>query len=170
MKRLLVCSALLCGLLLSSVSSAQDAAPPASAENTTLSPVAQALSVLSPLSGSFNRNADYYIYLYSAGWCGPCKRIMPRIVQLYKETLSKNKRVEMVLFCADSTVEEAKNYLNHYDVNFFTVLYRDNPGVDHLPGSYPVRSIPHCIAVDKNGTRLFAGHAAVLFRNLNMLE
>ncbi len=143
--------------------------PEAAAVAPVLSPVAAALSELKPISGSFNKDADYFIYLYSAGWCGPCRQVMPRIVRLYKETLSKDKRIEIILFDLDFSEDEAKKYVAHYDVDFFATMGR-NPKVDQLPGAYQVRGIPHCIAVDKNGNKIFSGHAATIFHNLGLLR
>lgn len=93
-----------------------------------------------------------------------------QIVQLYKDTFSKEKRVEIILLSADVNSDEAKKYVEHYDVGFYTIPARNNPQADNLPGAYQVRSIPHCIAVDKEGNRLFAGHASLLFRNLDKLK
>ena len=169
MKRFVIHVSLLGCLLLFPATHAQDIPAVPSENETALSPVAAALSELKPISGSFNKNADYFIYLYSASWCGPCKRIMPQIVQLYKENLSKDKRIEIILLDLDATEEQAKKYVAHYNADFFATMGK-NPAVDKLPGAYQVRGIPHCIAVDKNGNRIFGGHAAGLFHNLDKLK
>lgn len=170
MKRHLFYAAVLGILSLSPTLSAQCPQPEQTPEASALSPVAKAISELPAVCGTLNTTADYYIYLYSAGWCGPCRRIMPQIVQLYKDTFSKEKRVEIILLSADVNSDEAKKYVEHYDVGFYTIPARNNPQADNLPGAYQVRSIPHCIAVDKEGNRLFAGHASLLFRNLDKLK
>ncbi len=169
MKPLLVNTALVGLLLGSALCLAQDEASPASAEAPALAPVPAALSQFPLLQGTLNKEADYYIYLYSAGWCGPCRRIMPEIVRYYRDTLSKDKRIEIVLIDVDRTEKEARDYIAHYNADFPAIL-GGTPEIDKLPGSYAVRSIPHCIAVDKNGNRIFGGHAASLFRNLELLK
>ncbi len=172
MKHYFIGMTLLSLLSLVSVCDAQEtgsSAPAPTELSTTLSPVAAALSELKPISGSFNKDADYFIYLYSASWCAPCRKVMPQIVSLYKETLSKDKRIEIVLFDLDFSEEEAKKYVAHYGVGFFATMGR-NPMVDKIPGAYQVRGIPHCIAVDKNGNKIFSGHAATIFHNLGLLR
>lgn len=172
MKRHLLCTALLSVFLPLYTSHAQEsraAQPETPAAAPALSPVAAALSELKPISGSFNKDADYFIYLYSASWCGPCRKVMPQIVKLYKETLSKDKRIEIVLLDMDFSEDEAKKYVAHYGVGFFATMGR-NPQVDKLPGAYQVRGVPHCIAVDKNGNKIFSGHAATIFHNLGLLR
>lgn len=169
MRKLMICAALLSGLLLNQVGSAQGTDAETGVRTDALSPVAAALSELKPVCGTLNKEADYYIYLYSASWCGPCRAVMPRIVSLYKDSISKNKRVEIVLFDFDRSEEEARRYVGHYGANFCTVM-GENPLVDKLPGAYQVRGIPHCIAVDKNGKRIFSGHASVIFSKLDLLN
>lgn len=174
MRFILTCVSCMSALLLSPVSYAEtdtsaDSRGIPSDKSPALSPVAAALSELKPISGSFNPQAEYFIYVYSASWCGPCRAVMPRIVRLYKDTLSKDKRIEIILIDLDHTEEAAKNYIAHYDADFFATMGRKSE-VDHLPGAYQVRGIPHCIAVDKNGKRIFSGHAAVIFHNLGLLN
>ncbi|MBQ8517332.1 MAG: thioredoxin family protein [Akkermansia sp.] len=169
MKHLLLNTALMGLLIGPSISFAQDSSSAPSAEAPALSPVAAALSQFPLLRGTLNKEADYYIYLYSAGWCGPCRRIMPQIVQYYNDTLSKNKRIEMVLIDVDFSEKEARDYISHYNADFPAIL-GGSPEIDKLPGAYAVRAIPHCIAVDKNGNRVFGGHAATLFRNIELLK
>lgn len=169
MKPLLVNTALVGLLLGSAICFAQNEPSSVSAEAPALAPVPAALTPFSLLQGTLNKEADYYIYLYSAGWCGPCRRIMPQIVRYYRDTLSKDKRIEIVLIDVDRTEKEARDYIAHYNADFPAIL-GGTPEIDKLPGAYPVRSIPHCIAVDKNGNRIFGGHAALLFRNLELLK
>lgn len=171
MKPLLANTALAGLILCSSVSFAQSSPVEPVAEVSALSPVAEALTKLPTVgASSFNKDAEYFIYLYSASWCGPCRRVMPHIVRFYKETLSKDKRIEIILVNADRTAEEAKAYLAHYDADFYTIM-GTNPEVEkQLPGAYQVRSIPHYIAVDKNGNRLSSGHASRLFQDVEKLK
>lgn len=174
MRFILTCVSLLSVLVLSPISYAETDTTTASQnipsdKSPAAGAVAAALSELKPVCGSFNPQAEYFIYVYSASWCGPCRAVMPRIVRLYKDTLSRDKRIEIILIDLDRTEEAAKAYVAHYDADFFTVMGR-TPVVDKLPGAYQVRGIPHCIAVDKNGKRIFSGHAEVIFHNLGLLN
>ena len=170
MKRVMISAALMIGLLASPTTMSQEIPAVPVNQTESLSTVAKALSEIPAVCGSFNKDADYFIYLYSASWCGPCRRIMPEIAKFYKNNLSKEKRIEIILCNADISENEAKKYVEHYGVDFYTVMSRDNSAVAKLPGAYRVRSIPHCIAVDKNGNRIFSGHASTLFTNLNKLK
>ncbi len=155
---------ILAGLFLgSSLSIAQDVRAESAAETPALSTVADSLSKLASVGApSFNKDAEYFIYLFSASWCGPCRRVMPQIVNYYKDVLSKDKRVEIILLDLDRTADAAKAYIAHYNVDFYTIM-GTTPGIENqLPGAYQVRGIPHYIIVDKNGKKLSSGHAAGL--------
>ncbi len=127
-------------------------------------PVAAALrKAATPTFGTFNPKADYFIYLFSASWCGPCKAIMPQIVNTaYPEMLkTKNPKVEIILLGMDQTPEEVGQYRDHYKAKFFAVHHKD-PIVRKLPGYSSPAGIPHCIIVDKTGNVIHSGHGSSL--------
>lgn len=135
-------------------------------------PVAAALKkATTPTFGTFNPKADYFIYLFSASWCGPCKAIMPQIVgTAYPEMLKTRKpKVEIILLGMDQTPEEVGQYRDHYKAKFFAVHHKD-PAVRALPGFTSPDGIPHCIIVDKNGNRIHAGHGSSLMNWKTIIE
>ena len=62
------------------------------------SPVVTAVKKVKKVKGRVNEKADYFIYLFSASWCGPCCREMPEIVELYDD-IKKSGKVDIILFC-----------------------------------------------------------------------
>jgi thiol-disulfide isomerase/thioredoxin len=50
-------------------------------------------------------NADYYLVIFAAGWCGHCREALPEIARLYPELKAKN--IEVVLVSLD---ENAKDF------------------------------------------------------------
>ena len=170
MRHFLICSALLAGLFGAAGGYAQESTPaPATQQEQTMSPVAAAISALPPVCGSFNKNAEYFIYLYSASWCGPCRMVMPDIAKVYKEELSKKGKIEIILLSGDANPDAARRYISHYGVDMLTVMGR-GAQVDNLPGAYQVRGIPHAIVVDKNGNRIFNGHARKMLEFLDTIR
>lgn len=136
---------------------AQDAAP---ANNT----VAAALADSSLPYISANKpaaDAKFYIYLSSASWCGPCRAIMPRVVQQYPEI--KAAGGEIVLLCCDSTPAAGKAYLKKYDAQFPSILLNiRNANSLKLPGFVPPRSIPNAVFVSADGTVMQRGHGGIV--------
>lgn len=96
--------------------------------------------------------ADYYIYLSSASWCGPCNAEMPHVVEQYKKMGSK---VELILVSADSTKEAARGFMDKYGAKFPCV---SKAGGATLPGYTAPNGIPNAIFVTKTGKVLKNGH------------
>jgi thiol-disulfide isomerase/thioredoxin len=126
----------------------------------TASPVVTAVKKVKKVKGRVNDKADYFIYLYSASWCGPCCKEMPEIVELYKD-IKKSGKVDIILFCQDKTPAAAKSFVNNFKIKFMTVMGSDDKCAK-VPGYSPVSGIPHCIVVDRYGRKITAGHPASL--------
>ncbi|MBQ2380887.1 MAG: TlpA family protein disulfide reductase [Akkermansia sp.] len=106
-----------------------------------------------------SKKADYYIYLHSASWCGPCKALMPEIIKEYKKM--KRKGVEIILLGHDKTEDAAKAYLKSYKAKFAGVL-DNSPDARSLPGYTPASGIPAATIVDKNGKVITSGHGSIV--------
>ena len=125
-------------------------------------PVAAALKGIStPTFGRFNHKADFYVFLYSASWCPPCRALMPDICETVYPDMkaSKSPIVELVLLGGDSTHEGVKNYREHYKGTFFAAK-SDDADVKKIPGidGFIARSWPFCRIVDKTGKIIHEGH------------
>lgn len=119
-----------------------------------LSPVAQVLND----AGYFTETealpkAKVYIFICSASWCGPCRMLMPKIVEEYEKNMKKNKSVSLVLLCADRTEEDAQKYIEHYKTSM--------PGVmnskAHLENRPEIPGIPWCFFMNAKGELLHVG-------------
>lgn len=58
--------------------------------------------------GEPNTKAKFYIYLQSASWCPPCRKEMPKIVEMYPEM--KKAKVEIILIGWDRSKEAAQKF------------------------------------------------------------
>ncbi len=104
-----------------------------------------------------NSEARYYIYLMSAGWCGPCNQEMPHIVKTY-EDIKASGVAEIILIDFDDKPEAALAYMDKYGATFPAVM-QDNAAV--LPGIQPPGGIPSAIIVDEMGNILQQGHGSI---------
>jgi hypothetical protein len=125
-------------------------------EKKAASPVVTAVKKVSKVKGRVNEKADYFIFLYSASWCGPCCKEMPEIVKTYKD-IKKSGKVDIILFCQDRTEADAKSFVNRFRIKFLTVMGNDKKCAQ-VPGHASPGGIPHCNIVDRNGRTIIAGH------------
>ena len=52
--------------------------------------------------------AKYYIFYYTASWCGPCQQYSPTLVEFYNK--NKNANFEIVLITSDSDEGDMETY------------------------------------------------------------
>ena len=154
MKTLILSLALMLGLCCSVLPQVQaDDMEPAKTKakkvkKTGLSPVAQALEEAGYFTETEARpKAKFYIFICSASWCGPCRQLMPQIVEEYEKNMKKNKSVSMVLLGYDRTPEEAKEYIEHYKTDMPGVLGKKF----RMPNRPDNSSIPWCFIMNAKG-------------------
>jgi nucleoredoxin len=52
--------------------------------------------------------AKYYVFYYTASWCGPCQEFTPSLVEWYQA--NKNDNFELVLITSDSDDQSMEQY------------------------------------------------------------
>ena len=111
------------------------------------------------LNKDFKKNAKFYLCLFSASWCGPCRREMPRIAKMYAETLKDDPDIELIHFSCDRDNDKAMAWAKEHDVKFPVVKPKGGN-----PLNLHARGIPHLFIVKNDGTMLEEGHPASLFK------
>lgn len=128
----------------------------AAPKSAVLEPVPAALSGLEYLTRKKpDLKADYYIFLRSASWCGPCRMVMPKIIKEYRKL--KRGKVELVLIACEP-LKDAKEYMEHYKAKFAGTAQITG---DNIPGvSFSSGGIPAMCLVDAQGNKLYDGHGS----------
>lgn len=134
---------------------------------TPQSAVAQALSQVRRMNAEVNLGAEYFIYVQSASWCGPCNREMPDLVKCYPEMKAAN--VELILVGRDETWEEAEAFLKRYGAAFPGVHYKDE-ALLKLPGFELSRGVPQATVVHKSGRVVLDNHGSYAFKWRRIVE
>ncbi len=127
------------------------------------SPVVKAVKKMKKIKGKLNTKADYYIYLYSASWCGPCCQEMPGIVETHKE-MKKDGRVDIILMGKDESPAGVKGFVKQFDMKFYAVMAGDKKA-KKVPGFSNPSGIPSCTVVDRYGRVITSGHPAGIIPN-----
>lgn len=111
------------------------------------------------MNGKAKPDAKYYIFLYSASWCPPCRKEMPEISKIYKKKISKDPKVELVHFSRDTDQNAAKSWAKKEKVKF-PVISPENKV--KIPGNQGPGGIPHMRLVKADGTLIKSGHGALV--------
>ena len=117
------------------------------------------------LNKDFKKNAKFYLCLFSASWCGPCRREMPRIAQTYAETLKGDPDIELIHFSRDQDDEKAMTWAKEHDVKFPVVKPKGGNPLD-----LHSRGIPHLFIVKADGTLVEEGHPMKIFNEEKFRE
>ncbi len=117
------------------------------------------------LNKDFKKNAKVYLCLFSASWCPPCRREMPRIAKTYVETLKDDPDIELVHFSCDRDEEKAMAWAKEHNVKFPVV--KPNGG---NPLDLHSRGIPHLFIVKADGTLIEQGHPMNIFNEEKFRE
>lgn len=131
------------------------------------SPVAQAIAAANVVNAKPNLNADYYIYVQSASWCGPCKKEMPELVKIYPQMQAAN--VELILVDMDDSAQSALAFLQSFHAAFPGIHYQD-PAMKNLPGYAEARAVPHATIVDAKGRLVAKGHGLLALQWQRIIE
>lgn len=55
-----------------------------------------------------NQPKKYFVFYYTASWCGPCQQFTPSLVEFYEK--NKNENFELVLITSDQDEESMEDY------------------------------------------------------------
>lgn len=56
------------------------------------------------------RPTKYYIFYYTASWCGPCQKYTPGLVEFYNKHKEGNDKFELVLISSDQEEDAMEGY------------------------------------------------------------
>jgi len=94
----------------------------------------------------------YYLFYYSASWCGPCHAFTPELIQFFRKMKARKASLAVILFPSDRSKEDEVAYMKEMRMPW--------PGVDYdkLNAQGIPRSnwgyIPAMVLVDADGKRL----------------
>lgn len=165
MKNLFISMLMLLGLVawcLPQTSAQEDSPAPATQKtkktrkksSSGLSPVAKALAEAGYFTETEARpKAKFYLFICSASWCGPCRALMPQVVEEYETNMKKDKKVSMVLLGADRDEQAAREYIGHYKTDMPGVLKK----AVRLENAPEMPGIPWYFILNARGELVSAG-------------
>ncbi len=94
----------------------------------------------------------YYLFYYSASWCGPCVAFTPELVRFYNRMKASNPELVVVLVPNDKSGDAALAYMKKSRMSFPGVEF-DKLSRSEIPKN-PGNTIPALRLTDENGTDL----------------
>ncbi len=92
----------------------------------------------------------YYAVYFSAGWCAPCRKFSPKLVDFYREQKPEHDDFEVFLVSNDHSPSAMKEYATQAGFSWLAVDY-DKLGTIPCLSSYQGRGIPQLLLLDENG-------------------
>ncbi len=90
----------------------------------------------------------YYIFYYTASWCGPCRAFTPELVKFYNE--HKNENFELVLISADRDEKSMQAYAEQNKMPWPHLKF-NQLGAFNNTYNHGVQGIPSVIVCDLEG-------------------
>lgn len=92
----------------------------------------------------------YYMFYYTASWCGPCKRFSPSLVKFYDESKPKSDEFEVILITSDDDEAAMENYASGSKMNWPHLKLSMVDGF-RAKFQHPGGGIPNLVLTDLEG-------------------
>ncbi len=102
---------------------------------------------LSPFKLS-TKPTKYYLFYYTASWCGPCHAFTPSLVQFYKK--HKNDEFEVVLISCDRNEQAMEKYAKEMHMPWPQLAMKEIKGF-RQKHPHPGNGIPNLVLCDLKG-------------------
>ena len=99
----------------------------------------------------FQKPAKFYVFYYTASWCGPCHQFTPSLVEFYEK--NKNENFEIVLITSDKEENAMEEYAAEKKMPWPQLQF-DQVGDFKTQFKHGVTGIPSVIVCDLEGKNL----------------
>ena len=114
----------------------------------------------------WSRPAKYYVFYFSASWCGPCHKFTPNLIEFYNN--NKNADFEIFLTSHDSDDKDLEKYVKELNQPW-PFLKVSKTAKFEKAFKFDVTSIPTIIICDPQGTVIDGGNAGLMMGTLDKL-
>ncbi len=98
---------------------------------------------------------EFYVIYFSAHWCGPCRKVTPKLIKTYKslkEVPGIADKIEVLFRSSDNSRQEQIGYVNEVGMPWLILKY--SSGIDIID-KWKGNGIPCIAVINRNGDILF---------------
>lgn len=99
----------------------------------------------------FEKPTKYYLFYYTASWCGPCQRFTPSLVEFYNKR--KNEEFEIILITSDRDEDAMEEYARQKKMPWPHLRLREVQDFKE-EFAHPGGGIPNLVLTDLEGNLL----------------
>jgi thiol-disulfide isomerase/thioredoxin len=97
-----------------------------------------------------NKPTKYYLFYYTASWCGPCHKFTPSLVKFYDANKPSSDEFEIVLITSDRDEKAMEGYAKEMGMNW-PQLKLSKAGKFQKEFKHPGTGIPNLVLTDLEG-------------------
>lgn len=97
-----------------------------------------------------NKPTKYYLFYYTASWCGPCQKFTPSLVKFYDENKPSSDEFEIILITSDRDDDAMEGYAKSKGMNW-PHLKLSKVKKFKKEFHHPGRGIPNLVLTDLEG-------------------
>jgi thiol-disulfide isomerase/thioredoxin len=114
----------------------------------------------------FKKPTKYYLFYYTASWCGPCQKFTPSLVDFYNK--NKNDEFEIGLISSDNSEDAMEGYAQQKEMPWPHLKLRE---VDDFKKqfSHPGGGIPNLVLTDLEGNLLKTSYEGKDYKGPNVV-
>lgn len=98
----------------------------------------------------FVKPTKYYLFYYTASWCGPCHKFTPSLVEFYNKNKPGNNEFELVLITSDSSDDAMEGYAEEFKMPWPQLKFSRTEKFKK-EFKYPGGGIPNLVLTDTEG-------------------
>jgi thiol-disulfide isomerase/thioredoxin len=94
------------------------------------------------------RKVRYFVFYFSAGWCGPCRAFTPQLAEYYRARKAEHPEFELIWVSRDRSAFNAKAYAKEFEMPWPAIRY---DAIDESILRYASSGIPYLVIVRDTG-------------------
>lgn len=110
----------------------------------------------------------YYLFYYTASWCGPCQKFTPSLVEFYDKNKPNNDSFEIVLVTSDSDEKDMEEYAVEKKMNW-PQLKLSKTDKFKKDFKHPGGGIPNLVLTDLEGNILKSSYEGADYKGPNVV-